>query len=54
MVLLDRGKFIASGAPDEMKNSSDPLVYQFIHGLTEGPLTQRRRGGAYVDDLLGD
>jgi len=53
MVLLDRGKFIVSGTPDEMKNSQDPLVRQFVYGLTEGPLTARRRGGAYVDDLLG-
>src|SRR5215468_8172353 len=26
MVLLDRGKFIVSGTPDEMKNNADPLV----------------------------
>jgi phospholipid/cholesterol/gamma-HCH transport system ATP-binding protein len=54
MVLLDRGKFIVSGTPDEMKNSQDPLVRQFVHGLTEGPLTQRRREGRYEDDLLGE
>lgn len=54
MVLLDRGKFIVSGTPDEMRNSEDPLVRQFIFGLTEGPLTARRRGGDYVDDLLGE
>jgi phospholipid/cholesterol/gamma-HCH transport system ATP-binding protein len=53
MVLLDRGKFIVSGTPEEMKNSEDPLVRQFVHGLTEGPLTARRRGHEYVDDLLG-
>jgi phospholipid/cholesterol/gamma-HCH transport system ATP-binding protein len=53
MVLLDRGKFIVSGTPDEMKNSTDPLVRQFVFGLTEGPLTARRRGTEYVDDLLG-
>jgi phospholipid/cholesterol/gamma-HCH transport system ATP-binding protein len=53
MVLLDRGKFIVSGTPDEMKNSTDPLVRQFIHGLTEGPLTDRRRTGSYEHDLLG-
>ncbi|HEX8916332.1 MAG TPA: ABC transporter ATP-binding protein, partial [Humisphaera sp.] len=34
MVLLDRGKFIVSGTPDEMRNSTDPLVRQFVHGLT--------------------
>ena len=54
MVLLDRGKFIVSGTPDEMRNSEDPLVRQFVHGLTEGPLTQRRRTGAYETDLLSE
>jgi len=54
MVLLDRGKFIVSGTVEEMKNSTDPLVRQFIYGLTEGPLTERRRGGAYESDLLAE
>lgn len=54
MVLLDRGKFIVSGTPDEMRESTDPLVRQFVHGLTEGPLTDRRRAGGYEGDLLGD
>jgi phospholipid/cholesterol/gamma-HCH transport system ATP-binding protein len=54
MVLLDRGKFIVSGTPDEMKNSKDPLVRQFVYGLTEGPLTERRRAGGYENDLLAE
>lgn len=54
MVLLDRGKFIVSGTPDEMKNSTDPLVRQFVHGLLEGPLTDRRRAGGYEVDLLDE
>lgn len=53
MVLLDRGKFIVQGTPEEMKQSQDPLVRQFINGLAEGPLTERRRAGGYVEDLLG-
>jgi phospholipid/cholesterol/gamma-HCH transport system ATP-binding protein len=53
MVLLDRGKFIVSGTPDEMRNSTDPLVRQFVYGLTEGPLTDRQRAGGYEVDLLG-
>jgi len=53
MVLLDRGKFIVSGTPEEMRDSTDPLVKQFVHGLTEGPLTDRRRAGGYEVDLLG-
>jgi phospholipid/cholesterol/gamma-HCH transport system ATP-binding protein len=53
MVLLDRGKFIAEGTADEMRNHKDPLVHQFVHGLAEGPLTDRRRAGGYEEDLLG-
>jgi phospholipid/cholesterol/gamma-HCH transport system ATP-binding protein len=53
MVLLDRGKFIASGTPDEFRNSKDPLVHQFVFGLHDGPLTDRRRAGGYEEDLLG-
>ena len=49
----DRGKFIISGTADEMRTSTDPLVRQFVHGLTEGPLTDRRRAGGYEVDLLG-
>jgi len=53
MVLLDRGKFVARGTPQQMRDSDDPLVRQFVHGLTEGPLTDRRRAGGYELDLLG-
>jgi phospholipid/cholesterol/gamma-HCH transport system ATP-binding protein len=54
MVLLDRGKFIISGTPQEMRDSKDPLVYQFINGHAEGPLTDRRRAGGYESDLLAE
>src|SRR5687768_2807126 len=55
MVLLDRGKFIVSGTAEELRESTDPLVRQFVHGLTEGPLTERRRlTGGYENDLFGD
>ena len=36
----------------EMRESKDPIVYQFINGLAEGPLTDRRRAGGYETDLL--
>ncbi len=52
MVLLDRGKFIVSGTAQEMRDSTDPLVHQFINGLANGPLTDRRLGTAYETDLL--
>jgi phospholipid/cholesterol/gamma-HCH transport system ATP-binding protein len=53
MVLLDRGRFIVSGTVQEMFASTDPLVRQFVHGLTEGPLTERRKQSNYTEDLLG-
>jgi phospholipid/cholesterol/gamma-HCH transport system ATP-binding protein len=53
MVLLDRGKFIASGTPKQMHDSTDPLVHQFVFGLAQGPLTDRRLAGGYEEDLLG-
>ncbi|MGD0541320.1 MAG: ABC transporter ATP-binding protein [Tepidisphaeraceae bacterium] len=53
MVLLDRGKFIAEGTPEQMRNHPDPLVHQFVFGLAQGPLTDRRRAGGYEEDLFG-
>jgi len=53
MVLLDGGKFVISGTAQQLKESTDPLVRQFVYGLTEGPLTDRRRTGTYESDLLG-
>jgi phospholipid/cholesterol/gamma-HCH transport system ATP-binding protein len=54
MVLLDRGKFIVSGTPKEMEESTDPLVRQFVHGLLEGPLTDRRKQDVYERDVLNE
>jgi hypothetical protein len=36
-----------------MRDSTNPLVHQFVYGLAEGPLTDRRRADGYEDDLLG-
>lgn len=52
LVLLDQGQFVAHGTPDEMKESDNPLVHQFVHGLLQGPLTDRKDSTAYHDALL--
>jgi phospholipid/cholesterol/gamma-HCH transport system ATP-binding protein len=52
MVLLDQGKFITAGTPQQLKESTDPLVHQFIHGLSEGPLSERHGAEAFKQDLL--
>lgn len=53
MVLLNRGKFVVSGTPEELRTSTDPLVHQFINGLPTGPLTDISLRTAYERDLLG-
>ena len=39
-MLYDR-QIIAIGTPDEIKNSKDPVVQQFINGDAEGPITDQ-------------
>ncbi len=40
MAMLYRGKIIHVGTPAEMKQSSDPVVSQFLSGSTEGPILE--------------
>lgn len=40
IAMLYKGKIIAEGSADEIKNSQDPVVYQFVNGLEQGPITQ--------------
>ena len=39
-LILHEGKVRALGTADEIRNSSDPAVSQFIHGRIEGPLAR--------------
>jgi phospholipid/cholesterol/gamma-HCH transport system ATP-binding protein len=38
VIVLANGKIAAQGTPDEVRNSSDPLVHQFVNALPEGPV----------------
>lgn len=38
IAMLYNGVIIAKGTPEEIKNSSDPVVIQFIEGRAEGPI----------------
>lgn len=40
IAMLYNGKIIKSGTPDEIKNTKDPIVHQFINGLAQGPITE--------------
>ncbi len=52
IVMLFRGKIIASGPPDEFRDPQDPAVRQFVRGLTEGPIPLRMSRKDYAADLL--
>lgn len=39
IAMFYKGTVIADGTPDEIRHSNNPIVNQFIHGLSEGPIT---------------
>jgi len=39
IAMFYKGQVIADGKPDEIRNSQHPVVRQFIHGVSEGPIT---------------
>jgi len=43
IAMLYSGKIIEIGTPDEIKNSSNPIVQQFITGSADGPITQNNK-----------
>ena len=52
MVMLYDGKMVAEGPPAEFRNSTDPLVKQFVGGEPDGPIPLRRSKIDYEEDLL--
>jgi phospholipid/cholesterol/gamma-HCH transport system ATP-binding protein len=40
MAMLYQGKVIEAGTPEEMKQSENPVVVQFLSGSTEGPILE--------------
>lgn len=53
VVLLWQGRVIAEGGPDDIRNSSDERVRQFIEGRPDGPIPFSRSNTPYLEDLLG-
>lgn len=40
ITMLYNGKIVADGTPDQIKNTQDPIVKQFITGAGTGPITE--------------
>jgi len=45
------GRVIARGTPDEMRESREPFVHQFVNGLAEGPVPFHYPAPGYEADL---
>lgn len=40
VAMMHQGRITQTGGPDQIRNSSDPVVRQFITGSAEGPMTE--------------
>ncbi len=40
IAMLYQGRIILQGTPKEIQATHDPVVHQFIHGLSKGPITE--------------
>jgi len=40
IAMMYQGKIIAEGTPEEIQNTTHPVVHQFINGLAKGPITE--------------
>lgn len=52
IVILYMGKVLAEGAPQEIRQSADPVVQQFITGSPDGPISFRASSRDYREDLM--
>ena len=51
VIVLANGKIAAQGTPDEVRNSQDPLVHQFVNALPVGPVRFHHPGPALAQDF---
>jgi len=51
VVLLSRGCVTARGKPEDLMESTDPLVQQFVNGEVDGPVPFHVRSRSYREDL---
>ncbi|MEM9478771.1 MAG: ABC transporter ATP-binding protein [Verrucomicrobiota bacterium] len=47
-----QGKVVIDGTPEEVRNTDNPIVRQFIEGKLDGPATEAMRGDGYREALL--
>jgi phospholipid/cholesterol/gamma-HCH transport system ATP-binding protein len=40
IAMMYKGRIVAEGTPEEIQQTSDPVVHQFVNGLSKGPITE--------------
>jgi phospholipid/cholesterol/gamma-HCH transport system ATP-binding protein len=53
VIILANGRVAAQGTPDEVLHSTDPLVYQYVNALPDGPV-RFHYPAVTVEDDFGD
>lgn len=51
--VIYNGKIVAKGSAQELRNSEEDIVKQFICGLPDGPISYHYSGPSYKEDILG-
>ena len=51
IIMLFKGKIVAEGSPEEIRNSEDPRVVQFINGSPDGPIPFSKSSKDYAEEL---
>lgn len=51
VIILANGKIAAQGTPESVRQSTDPLVYQYVHALSDGPVRFHYPGPTVAEDF---
>ncbi|WP_372659709.1 ABC transporter ATP-binding protein [Hydrogenophaga sp.] len=51
VIVLANGHVAAQGTPEEVRQSTDPLVHQFVQALPDGPVRFHHPGPSLADDF---
>jgi phospholipid/cholesterol/gamma-HCH transport system ATP-binding protein len=52
IVILYRGRVLAEGTPQEVRENEDPFVHQFITGSPDGPISFHASSRDFREDLM--
>lgn len=53
VIVLANGRVAAQGTPEEVRESADPLVSQFVHARSDGPVQFHHPGPTVAQDFGG-